>query len=78
VRRGIYSCIKMFYKSNFSPVKDTVVTNDRWGSGTSCKHGGYYTCSDHYLPGTLQAHKWEDADTVDRNSWGYRRTLTVL
>ena len=34
-----------------SPVKDTVVTNDRWGSGISCHHGGYYTCSDRYNPG---------------------------
>ena len=34
-----------------SPVKDTVVTNDRWGSGCSCKHGGFYTCSDRYNPG---------------------------
>ncbi len=43
-------CInKTFYA--FSPVKDTVVTNDRWGTGTGCHHGGYYTCSDRYNPG---------------------------
>ena len=36
-----------------SPVKDTVVTNDRWGRGTSCKHGGYYTCQDRFNPGKL-------------------------
>ena len=35
----------------YSPVKDTVVTNDRWGKGTTCKHGGFYTCSDRYNPG---------------------------
>ena len=35
----------------FSPVKDTVVTNDRWGSGCGCKHGGYFTCEDRYNPG---------------------------
>ena len=35
----------------FSPVKDTVVTNDRWGAGTPCHHGGYYTCQDHFDPG---------------------------
>ena len=34
-----------------SPVKDSVVTNDRWGTGTVCHHGGYFTCSDHYNPG---------------------------
>ena len=34
-----------------SPVKDTVVTNDRWSSGMACHHGGYYTCHDRYNPG---------------------------
>ncbi len=38
---------------NDSPVNQTVVVNDRWGSGDSCKHGGYYTCADRYNPGTL-------------------------
>ena len=36
-----------------SPVKDMVVTNDRWGDGTTCHHGGYYTCQDRYNPGQL-------------------------
>ena len=35
-----------------SPVKDTVVTNDRWGSNTGCQHGGFFTCSDKYNPST--------------------------
>lgn len=39
----------------FSPVKDTVVTNDRWGVGTMCAHGGYYTCADNYEPGTKKS-----------------------
>jgi len=25
-----------------SPVKDTIVTNDRWGSGVLCKHGDFF------------------------------------
>jgi len=58
---------------NESPVKDTVVTNDRWGIGVSCAHGDFYTCSDKYNPGVLQKHKWENCMTIDRNSWGYRR-----
>jgi alpha-L-fucosidase len=37
---------------NDSPVKDTIVTNDRWGYGVMCKHGGFLTCSDRYNPGT--------------------------
>ncbi|XP_061752319.1 plasma alpha-L-fucosidase isoform X2 [Nerophis ophidion] len=58
---------------NDSPVRDTVVTNDRWGRGSICKHGGYYTCSDRYQPGHLLAHKWENCMTIDSKSWGYRR-----
>ena len=34
-----------------SPVKDNIVTNDRWGEGIACHHGGYYTCTDRYDPG---------------------------
>lgn len=37
----------------YSPVKDTVVVNDRWGSGCTCNHGGYYTCQDRYNPREL-------------------------
>ena len=33
-----------------SPVKDTVVTNDCWGKGIMCHHGGYLTCTDKYNP----------------------------
>ena len=34
----------------FRPVKDTVVTNDRWGDDAMCKHGGFLTCDDRYTP----------------------------
>jgi len=30
-------------------LKDTVVTNDRWGNGCACKHGGYFTCADRWV-----------------------------
>ena len=36
-----------------SPVKDTVVVNDRWGHGDQCINGGYFTCHDRYNPGVL-------------------------
>lgn len=62
---------------NDSPVKDTVVTNDRWGNGLSCHHGGFYTCNDRYNPGKLQNHKWENCMTIDRSSWGFRREATL-
>lgn len=41
------TCHAVFY----SPVKDIVAVNDRWGNGTSCRHGGYYDCMDRYSPG---------------------------
>ena len=43
------------------------------GNGTHCKHGDYYNCKDRYNPGKLQVHKWENAMTIDKQSWGYRR-----
>lgn len=58
---------------NDSPVKDTVAVNDRWGNDATCKHGGYYTCSDRFNPGTIQKHKFENAMTIDKASWGFRR-----
>ena len=58
-------------------MKDTVVVNDRWGDTTRCKHGGYYSCDDRYNPGVLKAHKWENAMTIDKESWGYRREATI-
>ena len=27
-----------------------MVTNDRWGSNTHCKHGGFFTCTDKFNP----------------------------
>jgi len=63
---------------NDSPVKDTVVTNDRWGAdGVRCNHGGFYTCHDRYNPGKLLKHKWENCMTIDKASWGYRRNANI-
>lgn len=59
-----------------SPVKDTVCVNDRWGEGDDCKHGGYYTCSDRYNPGTLINHKWENALTVS-SSFILRHLMSI-
>jgi len=57
---------------NDSPVAETVVSNDRWGDDTMCQHGGFFTCHDRFNPGVLQPHKWENAMTIDRHSWGHR------
>ncbi|PNF35620.1 Alpha-L-fucosidase [Cryptotermes secundus] len=62
---------------NESPVKDTVVVNDRWGKGDVGKHGDYYTYSDRYNPGVLQPHKWENCMTIDKQSWGFRRNARL-
>lgn len=59
----------------YSPVKDTVVTNDRWGSGILCQHGDIYTCQDNYNPKKLLQHKWENCMPLDSDSWGYRRNM---
>ncbi|EDV27338.1 uncharacterized protein TRIADDRAFT_37144 [Trichoplax adhaerens] len=58
---------------NKSPVKNTIVTNDRWGKGDRNKHGGFFTGGDRYSPGTIQKHKFENAMTIDRYSWGFSR-----
>ncbi|XP_018301423.1 alpha-L-fucosidase-like [Mycetomoellerius zeteki] len=62
---------------NESPVRDTVVVNDRWGINTACHHGGFYTCADRFNPGVLLPHKWENCMTIDKKSWGYRRNAVL-
>ena len=53
----MFVCVFVCFFSH-SPVKDTVVVNDRWGAGCMCHHGGSYTCSDRYNPGiTMVAQK---------------------
>ena len=66
------------HRYNESPVKDTVVVNDRWGAGCSQKHGGYYSGPDRFEPGHLLPHKWENAMTIQKDSWGYDRTGDYL
>lgn len=41
-----------------SPVAETVLVNDRWGSDASCKHGDVNTCTDRYNPRVYQGKKW--------------------
>ena len=69
------STIFLAWLYNESPVKETVVTNDRWGSNTMCKHGDYYTCGYKFNAGVLQKHKWENCMTIDLGSWGFRRNM---
>jgi alpha-L-fucosidase len=79
---GDWEAVDTYWKSteflawlyNDSPVKDSVVVNDRWGINLTCHHGGFMTCADRFNPGKLQPRKWENAMTIDQNSWGYVRT----
>ncbi|CAB3234545.1 unnamed protein product [Arctia plantaginis] len=62
---------------NDSPVKDEIVVNDRWGINIPGHHGDFYNYADRFNPGKLLKHKWENAFTVDKKSWGYRRTMKL-
>jgi alpha-L-fucosidase len=60
---------------NESPVKDSVVIDDRWGKDTRHKHGGYYTTE--YTSGMEgSTHPWEESRGMGF-SYGYNRMETV-
>lgn len=65
---------------NESPVKNTVVVNDRWGKETRSKHGDYYTTEydlvhDEKGIGTNAEHPWEESRGIG-TSYGYNRFET--
>merc|ERR1719330_242830 len=63
---------------NDSPVKDTVVVNDRWGNSTRLKHGSFFSGEDRQTASAqLLGHKWESCMTIDKNSWGYSRSTRL-
>ncbi len=56
---------------NDSPVKDSVVINDRWGKETRHKHGGYWTTE--YTGGMSgMEHPWEESRGMGF-SYGFNR-----
>lgn len=62
---------------NESPVKETVVVNDRWGKETRSKHGGYYTTEydlvhDANSKAMKITHPWEECRGIG-GSFGYNR-----
>ena len=60
---------------NESPVKDEVVVDDRWGSETKHKHGGYWTTE--YTPGLAATdHPWEESRGMGF-SYGYNRAERI-
>ena len=66
---------------NESPVKNTVVVNDRWGKETRSKHGDYYT-TEYDLVHSQQGigdkadHPWEESRGIG-TSYGYNRFETT-
>lgn len=66
---------------NESPVKQTVVVNDRWGKETRSKHGGYYTTEYdvvHNGKGIAEKseHPWEESRGIGM-SYGYNQFETA-
>jgi alpha-L-fucosidase len=57
---------------NESPVKETVVVNDRWGKETRGKHGGFYTTEYDSATKTGIEHPWEECRGIG-HSFGYSR-----
>lgn len=61
-----------------SPVRETVVVNDRWGSETRSRHGGFYTTEymivhdGEGLDSDLAMHPWEECRGIG-GSFGYNR-----
>jgi len=62
---------------NESPVKDKIAVNDRWGSETRSRHGGFYTTEydlvhDRVIAGEVISHPWEETRGIG-GSFGYNR-----
>ena len=72
----------MFSKSGYYDSKLLITNHEiimiiRWGRGTAQKHGGFYSGPDRFVPGHVLEHKFEDAMTIDRESWGIRRDIKI-
>ena len=71
---------------NESPVRDTIVVNDRWGSDCRGIHGGYKTCeygevnsaaiSEELARENLGKYYWEESRSIG-NSFGYNANETA-
>lgn len=70
---------------NESPVKDKVVTYDRWGSGNRFKHGSVYTPE--YQPDLdFEDHAWEESRGMgysygynrEEDAWDYNTTQSLV
>lgn len=57
-----------------SPVKNTIVTNSRWGDTVS---GDYLTGNDRYTPTDTVGEKYECCYTMTKDCWSYDKTKTL-
>jgi len=64
---------------NESPVRDSVVVDDRWGKDCRSKHGGFYTTEYGHVGGgkdLAEQRKWEECRGIGA-SFGYNRNETI-
>ena len=70
---------------NESPVKDKIVTYDRWGSGVRFKHGAVFTPE--YQPNVdFEDHAWEESRGMgysygynrEEDAWDYNSTQSLI
>lgn len=65
---------------NESPVKNSVVVDDRWGKETRSKHGGYYTTEYNLIGEEINTgrieHPWEESRGIG-TSYGYNQFETT-
>jgi alpha-L-fucosidase len=61
---------------NESSVGDSVVVNDRWGSETRGKHGGFYTTEYDHGKENIRDHPWEESRGIG-GSYGYNRAESL-
>ncbi|TVR71657.1 MAG: alpha-L-fucosidase [Marinilabiliales bacterium] len=66
---------------NDSPARSDVVVNDRWGSETRSRHGGFYTTEydlihDQVISGDVITHPWEETRGIG-GSFGYNRNESL-
>ena len=67
-----FQLVRILFKLNMFPSNFI-----RWGSGTSQKHGSFFSGPDRFKPGHILPHKYESAFTIDSVSWGYRRNMNI-
>ncbi|OEU19383.1 Alpha_L_fucos-domain-containing protein, partial [Fragilariopsis cylindrus CCMP1102] len=68
---GVYHSLLEWY----NPLLKHDINNNLTNS--NCKHGSFLNCHDRYLPNRTNEHKWENAMTLDKNSWGWNRKAKI-